>query len=138
MLRFCGNMGQTNSNMISEIKAWFVEKWKWIVGVFAGILALAIALYKRDAFYKKNFENIKQNAEAEKKIVEDSAKELVDKTEKITEEAKKSHEAIVVKNEKAVIELEKTKKDFLDEAKESDTLAEDIAKELGVDFVKTE
>ena len=44
---------------------------------------------------------------------------------------------IIEKNKKAEEDLKKDKEAFLDESRNSDTLAEDIAKELGVELVKT-
>ena len=125
-------------DLINKIKAWLSAKWQLVVGAFVGILAIAAAFYKRDAQLKKNFENLKKNTEAEKEIVENAAKEIVQESEKIRDIAEESKKQIIKSSEKAEKKLQKEKKDFFDDNKKSDTLAQDLANELGVDFVKTE
>ena len=137
MQLFCGNMDQTN-NILEKIKSWFVDKWKWITGLFVGLLALSLAFLRRDSFYKKNFENLKKSTDAERKVIEDAAKKASEETDKILQDADEAKEAVIKKNKKAADDLDKEKDEFLEESKNSDTLAEDIARELGVDFVKTE
>jgi len=125
-------------DLINKIKAWLSAKWQWVVGAFVGIIALAATFYKRDAHFKKNFENLKKNTEAEKDIVENAAKEIVEESEKIRDIAEESKKQIIKSSEKAEEKLKKEKKEFFDDNKKSDTLAQDLANELGVDFVKTE
>jgi len=130
-------MDQANNSILSRVKSWFVDKWKWILGIFAGLLALSAAFYRRESFYKKNFQNLKTTTEEEKKITETAAKKLVDQTENIVEDSNVEKKDIIEKNKKAEEDLKKDKEAFLDESRNSDTLAEDIAKELGVELVKT-
>lgn len=129
---------QTAKGILEKIKLWFVLKWKWVVGALAGILALAVTFYKRDAFHKENFENLKKNTDKEKKVTSDAAEKLVEESEKISREAAIAKEEILAEKEKEEISLRKKKGEFLEESIESDTLAEDLAEELGVDFIKNE
>lgn len=131
-------MGLKNNTMWARIKAWFLVKWKWVIGIFAGILAISIALVKRDTFWKENFKNLKDTTGKEKKIVEAASEKLTSGIEEINKKSEEDKKKIVEEKDKAREELEGRKKEFLEDSKKSDTLAEDIAKELGVNFVDSE
>ena len=56
---------------------------------------------------------------------------------KINKESVEGKKKIIEKEEESAKILKERKKDFFEESKKSDTLAKDIAEELGVDFVNS-
>ena len=64
-------------------------------------------------------------------------KKLCKGLKKIQDIAEESKKQIIKSSEKAEEKLQKEKKEFFDDNKKSDTLAQDLADELGVDFVET-
>ena len=131
-------MDRVNKSLWAKIKTWFLAKWKWVIGIFVGVLTISIAFLRRDAFHRENFKNSKENLEKEKKIISDAADALVEGTEKIKEEASIDQAEIEKEHDRSEEKLKDKKEKFLVESKESDTLASDLAKEIGADFVDSE
>ena len=131
-------MDQVNKTLWGKVKLWFLTKWKWVIGLFAGALAIAIAFARRDSLHRKNFENAKQVSNKEKKIIDDSNKSLVSGIEKINKESLEELALIEEESKQSEKKLENKKKEFLEKNRDSDTLAADLAKEIGVKFVDSE
>ena len=125
------------NNIFTKIKQWLVAKWKWIVGIFSGLLILGFSLLRISNRDKENVENLKDTHAKEKEIIEKSHEKLTDETDKIRASEDVKRTELVEKFKEREKELQAKKDALAREARDSETLAKDLADKLGVDFVET-
>ena len=124
--------------MLEKLKAWCTKQWKAVVA-FLGLAAAAAAMDLRskdqkqilDYTNKSHKEEAEANKEAEKKLV-DGLDTLSKQKDDALEEADKTH------TEKQK-DLDVRKKDLIEKVAEDEnleSLAKDLADQIGADFVK--
>ena len=114
--------------------AWIKKKWEWIVGLIVGLITLLTVL-ARSRQQKKVLEVANKAHEKENKINEKAKDDLVSGMTKISKEKDESVKETIKETDEKKKELEKEKKEFIDEAADSDSLARKIADHLDAELI---
>jgi len=118
---------------------WFKEKWKAVVGVAAALIGGLLVLLRINSNARKQKEILKKANESHK--AELDANKTAEKKkdaglQKIHDESLKEVDRLHRTANKKDEDLRNEKEKFTQRQKESDTLARDLADEIGADFVE--
>ena len=121
--------------MTDSVWVWLKEKWKVVTGallVVAGIFSIVL----RNRNSKAVFKNAKESHEKETKINAEAERETTEGLKRIQEESNDRVADAIDVHKKKREEIKKEKSEFIKDSIASETLAEDIAKHIGAEFVK--
>ena len=131
-------MGLRISRMLEKLKVWCTEQWKAVVA-FLGLAAAAAAMYLRSKDQKKILDYTNKSHKEEAEANKEAEKKLVDGLDTISKEK----DVALEETEKAHVEKQKDlslrKKDLIEKAAKDEnleSLAKDLADQIGADFVK--
>lgn len=112
------------------------EKWRYAVGVLAGILGLFFIL-SRSNKQKKVLQKANESHERDNEINQEAIDKLTEGIPNIHEETIKKLDEVSKKHEKLSSKISEEKNKFIEDSKKNDELAKDIADHIGADYVKT-
>jgi len=117
------------------VLAWIKLKWKIVLGFVVTLIA-SLSFYLRSKDMKKVLQKANDSHDEENKANDEARKKLSDGLESIKDETIKDLDKANDRADDRERRLKKEKKDFIEEAKDSKTLASDIADKIGADFVE--
>lgn len=118
---------------------WLKEKWKFVVGIGSALIGVLLFLLRINATSRKQKEILKKANEshkAELDVIKNAEKKKDQGLEKISEKGRQEIDKIHRDANQKDNTLRNEKEEFARLHEESDTLAKDLAEEIGADFVE--
>ena len=120
---------------ISSALDWVEHRWKIVLG-FVVTLVASLSFYLRSKDMKKVLQNANDSHKKELEANKDANKKLSDGLEDIKDKTVEDLQRANEDSNRNEKDLKEKKKKFIEEAKDSDSLASDIADRIGAEFVK--
>ena len=120
---------------ISSVLDWVEHRWKIVLG-FVVTLVASLSFYLRSKDMKKVLQNANDAHKKETDVNESARKKLADGLENIKDETVKDLQAANDDADRREKDLKEKKKKFIDDAKDSGSLASNIADRIGAEFVE--
>jgi len=118
-----------------SVLTWMKLKWKFVLGFVITFIA-SLSFYLRSKDMKKVLQKANDSHDEENKANNEARKKLSDGLDLIKDETIKDLAKARDDADEREKKLKKEKKEFIEKAKNSETLASDIADKIGADFVE--